>query len=183
MCGITYESATMFAYASNKDVCRFCHIITNINYGYNDEIELYWSQMSQADIITNTYKYYTQHKIMPRPIEIDNGLKLADISIVELIYLLKSQAANINNIIHNSNYKIFFTDKFDYNFVCASNDTRSCFDSDSDDDDDNNNNNNNQFNNYLNNNQTMPKPKPPPTLSLAPTKTQDKQEFRTIFSL
>lgn len=184
VCGITYINSIMFIYSANKYVCRFCHIITNINYGYNDEVELYWSQLNQSDIINNTYEYYKQHKCMPKPIEIDRNLEMADISIVELIYLLKNPTTKENII--NNNYKLFFTNNFNCDFInLKEQDNSSCFDSDSDDDDNSNsvNNSNPNYldNYYIKNNEEV---KHNETKKVLPQiKTKNITEFKNFFSI
>ncbi|ARF11105.1 hypothetical protein Hokovirus_4_79 [Hokovirus HKV1] len=106
-CDNCNHTSINFYHKDNITLCRYCYIVTSLNYGYLNEVELYYSRLSQLDIIAKTREYYNNNKIMPKPEEIDINIKKSDISLIELIYLLKG-----NIKFDNSNYKIFFTDNF-----------------------------------------------------------------------
>lgn len=100
-------NSSYYFYNGKMILCRFCFVVTSLNYGYCQEIEIYYSKIPQIDIINATRNYYVKNYKMPKPIDIDPNIKNPDITILELVYILKS-----NTKINMSGYKIFFTDKF-----------------------------------------------------------------------
>ena len=94
---------------SNLDTCcRGCYRITHINFDYNDEIELYWSKMSQLDIMRNTIDYIIKNKKIPHPHQIDKNVKSLKLSLVEFSSILWN-CPYTSLPKEFQNYKIFFT--------------------------------------------------------------------------
>ncbi len=117
-CGGTYKSYLMMDLIKDKEqryydtYCRACYTITHLNSGVSDNIEIYQSTMSQIDIVKNTIDYIINNNRLPKPIEIDSKIIHVPISALEYIILL-----NHINPPNFENYKIFFSDRFNTNFI------------------------------------------------------------------
>lgn len=115
-CGGTYRSYLIMDLIKEEKCydtyCRACYTLTHLNTGVSDGIDLYYSTMSQLDIVKKTIDYVINNNKLPLPVDIDPEIKSVYISIVEYIILL-------NHIDTNKflNYKIFFNDNFGINFI------------------------------------------------------------------
>ena len=117
-CGGIYPKYLISCYIlqskCNDIVCRACYIITHLNSGLFNEINLYYSEMSQIDIIRKTIDLIIKNNQIPLPSLIDENIKILPISILEFINILN----NIEEVPNEfKNYKIFFTQKFNINFI------------------------------------------------------------------
>lgn len=112
-------------------ICHGCYIITNLNMGYCDEMEIYYSELIQFNITKNSIDYIAQNNKIPHPSEIDKDCKKVNLSVMELCNLLV-----INKTLpkYMKNYKIFFSQKFN-KFYIDENSERILFLNDSDDED------------------------------------------------
>jgi hypothetical protein len=93
--------------------CRACFIISFLNLGNFREIKLYWSTMSQLEIVRKTMDYIIEKSEIPSPYEIDKNIKKAPISVLEFINILNFHPTQN----HLSKYKIFFSKKLDVTFI------------------------------------------------------------------
>ena len=61
-----YLISTYIPYAKVSDVaCRICFLVTHLNYGFYNEIKIYYSLMSQVDIVKNTVDYIIDNNEIP----------------------------------------------------------------------------------------------------------------------
>jgi len=141
-------SGCMYKVTNYKFLCPFCHIIKYLNLANIATFNLYYSTLSQIEIIKKTKEFYNVNKKIPKPNEIDTQVLKSCLSLTEFIYLLKDPAKKQNA--QMSNHKIFFNNKLPTGFLSINND--SFFDSDEDNSEDeemyvNNNKNNDNINN------------------------------------
>lgn len=97
--------------------CRACFLITHINFGFNDEIELYYSELKQVDIVKKTIVYINEHNKIPFPQDLDENAQKISLSIAEYVFLIKSG----KSISDSDKFKIFFTQSFNTHFIHANN--------------------------------------------------------------
>lgn len=120
-CGGKYLKYLIGVYVNDsvQILCRACYLINNINMGFNNEIILCYSKLSQLDIVKKTVNHIIDTDEIPTPTEIDKNSKMINLSIMELSNLL----LNIDNIDkkfkHFNRFKIFFSKGFDINFIRA----------------------------------------------------------------
>ena len=114
-CGGTYKTYLILTYVLKENCfdmyCNACHIITHLNTGLSNGIDIYYSKLSQLDIIKKTIDYIIINQKSPDPKLIDPLIKESPLSLFEYINLLD----NIND--EFSDYKIFFTENFNINFI------------------------------------------------------------------
>src|SRR5437016_2958257 len=60
---------------SNDICCRICYIITHLNYGFFREIKLYYSELSQLEIIRKSVDFIIKNNQIPLPKDIDVNFK------------------------------------------------------------------------------------------------------------
>jgi len=117
-CGGKYQKYLICNFIGNakcNDVCcRACFIITHLNYGVFNEIKIYYSTMSQLDIVRRTINYIIDNNEIPHPINIDKDIKKTQISVLEYINIINNQEKFPTELKH---YKIFFSKHFDINFI------------------------------------------------------------------
>lgn len=125
-CGGKYQKYLMCTYIpntrSNDICCRACYIITHLNSGLFDEIKIYYSTMSQVEIVRETINYIINNNEIPHPIDIDKNIKKVPISVLEYINIINnhenlSKKASDTCPIELKNFKIFFSKNFDINFI------------------------------------------------------------------
>lgn len=127
-CGGVYHKYLQSIQLDNNVIdvcCRGCYLITHLNYGSNfptskihKEIKLYYSKISQIDIVKNTVNYFIEHGSIPNVIDVDISVKKSPISLYEYINILNYDKDNkYKNIIEN--YKIFFSGKLDTTFITS----------------------------------------------------------------
>lgn len=124
-CGGTYSKYLI--YIQGDVCCRACYIITHINYGFTDEIEIYWSKMNQLQIVRDTIDFIVDKGRVPYVSEIDEDARILPISSIEYATLI----AESNLPKEMENYKVFFTQKFSTVHLEME---KSFFDDDNDDD-------------------------------------------------
>ena len=159
VCNNFYTSC-MYKVCTNKYLCGFCYAVKYLNIVDTDTIEMYYSKLSQIEIINKTREYYNANNTVPLPKSIDPNVKQSPISLYELIYLLKDK--NTKKYVQEKDYKIFYNNNLSTNFL---NTNVSCFsdvfDNDSDDSDNDNSDNdnsdstNNDKNNTKNNKKSI----------------------------
>lgn len=98
----------------NDVCCRACYIITHLNYGLFREIKLYYSLVPQIEIIRKTVDHVINYEELPLPSDIDENILLAPFSILEFINILNN---NVEVPPIFNNYKIFFSKKFNIDFI------------------------------------------------------------------
>lgn len=117
-CGGIYKKyliCSYFEYDKSDDInCLACHLITHLNNGRYKEINLYYSLMTQIDIVRKTVNYVIEHQEIPLPSVIDPNVKSSPISILEYISILNNNETIPDELI---NYKIFYTQKFNVDFI------------------------------------------------------------------
>lgn len=103
----------------NLDMCcRACYLITHINGGFNSEMGLYMSSLSQKDIVRKTVDHIINFDGIPNVEDIDPAAKKIPLSIAEYCNLRILQHPDIEQLGLN-NYKVFFSKNFDTTFVMS----------------------------------------------------------------
>jgi|688.fasta_scaffold179882_4 hypothetical protein len=117
-CGGVYPKYLICCYLTdakcNDVLCRACYLITHLNNGMFREIKLYYSNESQLNIVRKTVEYIIDNNVIPIPTKIDPDVKIAPLTLLEYINILN----NTNEYpIELQNYKIFFTNKLNIDFI------------------------------------------------------------------
>lgn len=117
-CGGYYVKYLICSYLEDikgYDVCcRICYLITHLNYGFYNELKLYYSTMPQIDIIKKTVEYTINYSKIPQPTDIDPNVKTVPISLLEYINILNNQTEYPEAF---KNYKFFFGPKMNLDFI------------------------------------------------------------------
>lgn len=115
-CGGKYEKFVNCIHIDNKPViiCRFCMIISQLNDSTFDKYDIYYSTLSQLDIVRSTVNFILKNSRLPTPHEIDPNIKNSPFSPIEYINLLNNQEFKITF----DTYKVFFID-VDLNFILS----------------------------------------------------------------
>jgi len=117
-CGGYYPKYLICSYLEDikgHDVCcRICYLITHLNYGFYNEIKLYYSELSQLDIIKKTVTYIINYSKVPSPDDIDSNVKSIPISLLEFINILNNYTNYPDAF---KNYKFFFGGKMNLDFI------------------------------------------------------------------
>jgi len=117
-CGGYYPKYLICSYIEdikNHDICcRICYLITHLNYGFFNEIKLYYSEVSQVDIIQKTVTYVINNNKIPEPNDIDSNVKELPLSLLEFINILNNQT---DYPVTFKNYKFFFNNKMNLDFI------------------------------------------------------------------
>ena len=118
-CGGKYSKYMHFVLIEDEYeiCCRPCFLITHLNYGNYKEIKLYYSELSQLDIVKKTIEYILKFDKPPTPLDLDKDLKKAPLSLFEFINILNYDYNNNNFKNFFDKYKIFFSQKFDTSFI------------------------------------------------------------------
>lgn len=121
-CGGIYSKYLMSTYIpsvkSSDIACRACYLITHLNYGNYTELRVYYSTMSQLDIVKKTVDYIIDNDEVPLPNIIDPNIKTSPLSILEFINVLNNYSDEpVPEIL--SNYKIFFSNKLNTDFITS----------------------------------------------------------------
>lgn len=126
-CGAYYQKYMIAISLANDDdhkfslgnieiCCRACYLITHINYGFNDEMILCRSKLSQLDIVKKTIDYVILNRNIPDIKMIDSNAQKSPITLLELSYILSIH--DFKNIPKSfRDLKIFFTPSFDITFI------------------------------------------------------------------
>lgn len=93
--------------------CRLCYIITHLNFGFINGIEIYCSELSQLDIVRKTVDYIFEHDDIPSPTKIDKNITESPISIFEYTNMLIKKDKSVDL----SKFKIFIKDNMDITFI------------------------------------------------------------------
>lgn len=110
-----YLMSTYIPHAKVSDVaCRMCFLVTHLNYGFYNEMKIYYSLMSQVDIVKNTVQYIIDNNEIPESNLIDKDVKTSPISILEYINILNNYDTKPAIL---DNYKIFFSNKLNIDFI------------------------------------------------------------------
>ncbi len=118
-CGAKYLKY-LIGIPCNDDIkisCRACYLITHINMGFNNEIMLCYSKLSQTDIVKKTVNYIIKNDTVPLPTEIDENARLVNLTIMELSNLLSDPENIVKKLQKFNRFKIFFTQEFDTTFI------------------------------------------------------------------
>ena len=117
-CGGIYPKYLMCVYLPsskcNDVCCRICYIITHLNYGLFQEVELYYSTIPQLEIIRTTVDYIITNNDIPDPAIIDPSLQTPPISLLEYINILNTSDTIPLEL---ENYKIFFGARMNLDFI------------------------------------------------------------------
>lgn len=117
-CGGVYYKYLMTTYIPHAKIsdaaCRMCFIITHLNYGNYNEIKIYYSLMSQLDIVKKTVEYLIENNSIPDPTNIDPEVSILPISILEYINIMNNFDTQPEEL---KNYKIFFSERLNVDFV------------------------------------------------------------------
>lgn len=133
----------LYKLAFNRYLCGFCYAVKYLNFADPDTINLYSSTLDQLSINNKTKEYYKLNNSVPSPDEIDPNVCQANISLIELVYLLKDPTTK--QFIQKNNYKIFYNNNFPLGFLNSK--IGKCFDDDADNDDNNDDNDDDNDNN------------------------------------
>lgn len=117
-CGGIYTKYLIGCYISeinDHDVsCRACYVITHLNWGMFKELKLYYSKLSQVEIVKKTVDYIINNNEIPSPNIIDPLLKTVPISILEFVNIINNYSEIPQPF---DNYKLFFSSKFNIDFI------------------------------------------------------------------
>jgi hypothetical protein len=103
----------------NLDMCcRACYLITHINGGFNQEMGLYTSSLSQKDIVRKTVDHIINCDDIPNIEDIDPHAKKIPLSIAEYCNLRILEHPDVAKL-HLDNYKVFFLKRFDTTFIMS----------------------------------------------------------------
>lgn len=122
-CGGVFPKYLILSYIQRAGVsdvsCKLCYTITHLNYGLFNDIEIYYSKVSQVDIVKKTTEYIIENNDVPEPYLIDADISTVSISILEYINILNNLDSidSTNSINELDNYKIFFTKNLNTDFV------------------------------------------------------------------
>lgn len=115
-CGGHYKSYLIFTYIQKENIfdlyCGACHNITHLNTGHSKCMDIYYSEMTQIDIIKNTVEYVINNNHLPQPYQLDPKVKTVQISLFEYINLMEHISDDTFK-----NYKLFFNDNFNTTFI------------------------------------------------------------------
>ena len=115
-CGGTYMKY-LYCTASKDNTeitlsCKLCYMLTHLDYYLHDkEVMLMYSKLSQLAIIRKTVDTIIEHGYVPYCTEIDKDVRLTKLTFLEYL--------SCKDILQDNNYKVFFTDKLDNNFVSS----------------------------------------------------------------
>jgi hypothetical protein len=93
-------------YKLNNNLCVFCDIVYNLKKDHSYKYIICYSEINQEDIINKTYEYFMKNDKIPIPSDIDTNSKIVSVN----PYVFKTH-------IKNDNYKIFFTNCIDRNYI------------------------------------------------------------------
>ena len=101
-------------FKDNNYLCKICYHINNCDLNTDIIFELCFSKMSQKEIVCKTYDFINTNKRIPNITDIDNKAKDLNLSIIELIQIIKS-----NNDLPNffNNYKFFINYNFNIDYL------------------------------------------------------------------
>lgn len=115
-CGGTYASYLILVYIANENTydtqCPFCNTLSKLNNGISSGIELYYSKLSQLDIIKKTVDFVIANNSIPNILTIDPDAKFVQISLLEYVNIME----HINGD-EFKDYKIFFNNNFNITFI------------------------------------------------------------------
>lgn len=114
--------------------CRMCFLLTNLNGGCYHEMEVYYSQLSQLDIVKKTFNYIIKNKIVPSPLEVDSKVQKVSVSILEFVNIVNYYQKDPFEL---KNYKIFFSPNLSIDFIISNLESGYTFTCDSDDEEEN----------------------------------------------
>jgi hypothetical protein len=119
-CGGTYKKYLIGIYhdqsKTNDLCCRPCYLINHLNYGLPNEIDIYYSKLSQQDIIRKSVDFIIDNKIIPNPIAIDPNIQKSPISLLEFINILNNLESYPTEL---NNYKIFLNNNLNTDFLTS----------------------------------------------------------------
>ena len=99
----------------NKETlcCKMCYMITTCDHNI-DSLLLCYSELSQSEIVKKTVTFIKEFRRVPKVIEIDSKAKDINLSLLELVFILKNKKT-LPKIMNN--YKIFFGPKFNKDYL------------------------------------------------------------------
>lgn len=115
--------------------CRLCFLLTNLNNGCYREMDIYYSHLSQLDIVKKTVNYIIKNNIVPSPLDIDSKVKKTTLSMLEFINIVNGHQKDPFEL---RNYKIFFSHDLTTDFITANFNPGYTFTNDSDEEEDDN---------------------------------------------
>lgn len=99
--------------------CYLCFIVNNLNIGHFKEIKLYISEKIQTEIVQKTVELLLKNNNkIPSPVDIDPNIKIPPISLLEYINILINKKDKQQIKLFN-NYKIFFSQKLNIDFLTS----------------------------------------------------------------
>jgi len=139
-----YMICTVIDYQNDivDSCCRLCNSIRNLNICQlnGNEIDIYYSKMSQLDIVRKTVTYIVSNQMVPDVSSIDPNVQLAPISVFEYVNTLIYHKSDPKTLDILANYKIFFRFSLNIDFIVCNFETP-VFINDNDNDNDNDNTN------------------------------------------
>ena len=116
--------------------CKACYLLTHLSGGLYHEMDVYYSQLSQLDIVRKTVNHIIKNKIVPSPLDIDKNIKKISLSVLEFINIVNNYQKAPFEL---RNYKIFFSPDLPTDFIIANLESGYTFTNDSDNEDDEDN--------------------------------------------
>lgn len=112
---LKYLICTYFTESKSSDICcKLCHMVTHLNYGITKEIDVYYSKLSQVDVVKLTVEYIINNNEVPEPYQIDNDVKMSPVSLLEFTNIINNYDSYPNEL---TNYKIFFMNCLNTDFI------------------------------------------------------------------
>ncbi len=101
-------------FKDNNYLCNICYHINNCDLNTGSFFELCHSKMSQKEIVCKTYNFISNNKRIPNITDIDNNAMDINLSIIELIEVLRG-----NNVLPYffNNYKFFLNYNFNIDYL------------------------------------------------------------------
>ena len=119
-CGGKYPKYLICHYIGKKrcnDVsCRPCYLVTHLNYGILSELKLYYSLVSQLEIVKKSVDFVISHNRIPTPLEVDPVAKHTPISLLEYINVINNYDTIPPEL---ANYKLFVSEKLNIEFIMS----------------------------------------------------------------
>lgn len=115
-CGRKYEKYIRYIKLNGKDeiCCPICFGVTHINFGFCKEFELYYSHLTQLEIVQKTVDYIALNGVNPTPNSIDPNCEKVDLSLLEFTNTLIFFNGLPKEL---GDMKLFITQDFDTSFV------------------------------------------------------------------
>jgi hypothetical protein len=111
LCSLKYDK---YLYVfDNQLLCKACYMIKNNNLSTYNQFNIYYSNLTQKEIINKSVNYIKEFNIIPQPYEIDPNIMEIKLSIVEYFNVINSN----NTPTFFNKFKLFFNSDFNFSFI------------------------------------------------------------------